>query len=165
MMQISTRTQPRMELALSEREEWPRRSLEHFNALMSDAIRSTGHWVVCSSITAWSTVSTLSSPLFLIRRRKPDTTLKLYVPIDSCSPPRCAVIYNYWEIKSMRQRLDLDALLRKYETNYSPRAQPTSTAFASPRAQPKIRVKLKTETDLFENDLRYFNSTANRAQP
>jgi hypothetical protein len=65
----------------------------------------------------------------------------------------------------MRQRLDLDALLRKYETNYSPRTQPTNTALLSPRAQPKLRVKMKTENDQFENDLRYFNTAANRAHP
>ncbi len=64
----------------------------------------------------------------------------------------------------MRQRLDLDALLRKYETNYSPRPQPTEPAY-SPKGVPKLRLKLKTETDRFpENDLRFFNTAANRAQ-
>jgi hypothetical protein len=64
----------------------------------------------------------------------------------------------------MRQRLDLDALLRKYETNYSPRQQPSEPAF-SPRANPKLRLKLKTEADRFpENDLRYFHTAVNRAQ-
>jgi hypothetical protein len=65
----------------------------------------------------------------------------------------------------MRQRLDLDALLRKYETNYSPRPQHSEPLF-SPRPHPKLRLKLKTETDRFpENDLRFFNTAANRAQP
>jgi hypothetical protein len=68
----------------------------------------------------------------------------------------------------MRQRLDLDALLRKYETNYSPRDALNDPGYLSPRTlQPKHRItKLKTESSYYpENDLKYFNTVANIAQP
>lgn len=44
----------------------------------------------------------------------------------------------------MRQRLDLDALLRKYESNYSPRPAATQPLL-SPRYHAPARLKLKTE--------------------
>ena len=65
----------------------------------------------------------------------------------------------------MRQRLDLDSLLRKYETSYSPRNQLESKHYYPEQNVRAKGNKLKTEPNQYAGSSPYFQVGRTRQEP